>query len=348
MERHRFDALTCYVNREGKVDSIYERDDPVAEDGFFGVAALKLRDEITREANQEIDLAKEQRQKAVDAAQQQYDTINARIMSEMSQSLEDVRARSDPFSAVSRSLEPNDDLAASEETEELGSLETPSLIPATDTENEITSTTPKSQGEAEETTPAPGSQAEQAAAAPSSPGKRYWVTSSTLTRRTCPSPRCGSVGWFGEGQSVKVFEERNGWARVTKYYFTNCLNGFSEYVDSGDARCIPANGITNGKFAEWVYMRHLFAERPARPTEPTFDMEELVKGSDNLGLHKDVFVAAARELINSGTCKGQDFIKVGGWIRSLQRGEPFYFTYCGGSTIANRLYLDASTGQILK
>ncbi|MFY0691761.1 MAG: hypothetical protein JXR14_07545 [Paracoccaceae bacterium] len=341
MEKHRFGELTCYVNRDGEIDSIYRNDEPVAEDGFFGPEALRLRDDITRKADQQIDRAQEERQEAIDAAEQRYEALQARIMSDLSRDLEDLRARSDPFSTKAQSVQPDENVANGTDTQ------APDLA-GTSPARDVTPTAPETPAQTAGTAPVAVTPPKQTPGTKPASGRRHWVTADILTRRTCPSARCGSVGSFREGESVKVYEERNGWARVTNYYFTNCLNGFSEYVESGDARCIPRNGIRDGKLAEWVIKRHLFAERPATPTESTENLEDLVKGSDNFERHKEAFVAAARALITDGSCKRQDFLKVGGWIRSLQRGEPFYFTYCGGSTIANRLYLDASTGQILR
>lgn len=40
---------------------------------------------------------------------------------------------------------------------------------------------------------------------------------------------------------------------------------------------------------------------------------------------------------------------MGGWVKSSNhRNQPIYFTYCGGSTVANRLYLNAETGEIFR
>ena len=77
-----------------------------------------------------------------------------------------------------------------------------------------------------------------------------WVTADRLNRRTCPQPTCGSVGvqFFREG--VTIYEQKNGWARITRPYDASCFNGVSEYVDSGENACDAANGIVNGRIAE--------------------------------------------------------------------------------------------------
>jgi len=40
---------------------------------------------------------------------------------------------------------------------------------------------------------------------------------------------------------------------------------------------------------------------------------------------------------------------MGGWLKSVNqyRKEPVYFTYCGGITSANKVYMNAETGMVL-
>ena len=58
------------------------------------------------------------------------------------------------------------------------------------------------------------------------------------------------------------------------------------------------------------------------------------------------FAKAARELINDGTCTEDDFKEMGGWMASTTRGKGIYFTYCGGMTLSNKIYLDAVSGSV--
>jgi hypothetical protein len=142
-------------------------------------------------------------------------------------------------------------------------------------------------------------------------------------------------------------EERDGWVRVTRYYDASCKNGRSEYVDSGNAACDSANGIVRGRFAEWVSASYLSSSRPPDPAAGATGDFALVSGSDDYGKYKDEFARAAADLIKSGQCSRADFQESGGWLKSMQhRNRPIYFTYCGGMTLQNRLYLDASTGRV--
>lgn len=180
-------------------------------------------------------------------------------------------------------------------------------------------------------------------------GEAYWVTSENLNRRTCPSAKCGIVGKYQFREAADVEEIQDGWARVSKYYNASCVNGRSEYVDSGNSDCIEANGITNGNFAEWVAVEHLSKTRPADPAAGATGIAALIRGSDDFGRHQTAFVKATRALLVDGRCTEADFREIGGWMRSTNHAEkPIYFTYCGGMKQVNKIYLDASSGRIFK
>jgi hypothetical protein len=79
------------------------------------------------------------------------------------------------------------------------------------------------------------------------------------------------------------------------------------------------------------------------------DISNSVSQSDDFKKHEKAFVAAARRLVSVGTCKVSDFEEVGGFLKSMNhKNKPIYFTYCGGLTIPNRLYLNVSTGEVFK
>jgi len=71
----------------------------------------------------------------------------------------------------------------------------------------------------------------------------------------------------------------------------------------------------------------------------------LVSGSDDYGTYRTQFDQAARTLIANGTCTEDDFNEMGGWMASTRQGKGKYFTYCGGMSVQNRVYLDVKTGK---
>ena len=180
-----------------------------------------------------------------------------------------------------------------------------------------------------------------------SPSERLWVVTKHVDRHTCPSSKCGVVGRAFFREALNALEKRDGWVRVTKLYDASCSNGRSQYVDEGNSSCSSANGIVDGKFAEWVPDSSLSADRPPDPAKTASAAERLVAQSDDFTEHRAAFVKAANELISNGRCTEGDFEEQGGWVKSSNhRDEPVYFTYCGEMTIANRIYLNAQTGKI--
>lgn len=174
--------------------------------------------------------------------------------------------------------------------------------------------------------------------------RQMWVTADRLSRRTCPTTSCGIVGTLMFREAAKVVEEKDGWARVTKYYDASCANSLSQYVDKGNAKCEPSNGIAKGIFAEWVSIDFLSDERPVDPAATAALDESLVSSSDDFRLYRREFAKAAQSLIENRKCRAADFKEWGGWMSS-SKGKSIYFMYCGGANISNRIYLDAKTGE---
>ena len=175
------------------------------------------------------------------------------------------------------------------------------------------------------------------------PMPSHWVTTQRLARYTCPSTGCGVVGEFYYRQGVDIYEERNGFARVTKFYDASCTNGRSDYVDSGPAGCTKVNGIENGQFAEWVELSALSTERPADPGEGATGTAELVADSDDFNIYQAQFVRAAETMMAQGMCTAEQIREIGGfWYAPSRKPDPVYFIWCGDV----QYYLDASTGEI--
>ncbi|WP_156320469.1 hypothetical protein [Pseudomonas lini] len=173
-----------------------------------------------------------------------------------------------------------------------------------------------------------------------------WVTTDRTNRHTCPSTKCGVAGYLMFREGAEILETKNGWSRITKAYSASCEGGKSEYVKEGNSSCTSKNGIQNGKFAEWVQNKDLSPNRPEDPGKGATGDHSLVSSSDDYRIYKNQFAKAARELINDGTCTEADFKEMGGWMASSNRGKGVYFTYCGGMTLSNKIYLDAISGNV--
>lgn len=180
--------------------------------------------------------------------------------------------------------------------------------------------------------------------------EQMWVKAERIERRTCPSAACGSVGWTSFRESAHVYERRDGWARVTEPYTAMCTKGKSEFVEKGRNDCTVANGIEDDRFSEWLPLEALTGTRPQDPAESASGFEALVGDSDDFARYRTQFAAAAEKLIVEGRCTRQDFEDQGGWMKSVARyrDEPIYFTYCGGMTLSDKLYLDVRSGRVFQ
>lgn len=186
-------------------------------------------------------------------------------------------------------------------------------------------------------------------AGPETPGGTRWVTVDRLNRRSCPSTACGIVGTLYYREAVTILESRNGWARITDAYDAACAWGRSPFVETGNDRCNESNGIADGRLAEWVSAEFLAGERPPDPADGEQGTAALIAHSDDFRRHRDAFVEAAEALMARDICTPDDFIENGGFVRSTSfDAAAIYFTFCGGTTIASRFYLNATTGEVFQ
>jgi hypothetical protein len=131
----------------------------------------------------------------------------------------------------------------------------------------------------------------------------------------------------------------SAWARISRYY-----DGATEGI--------------SGNIAHWLFARHL-TPRPAAPApikppvETRVDVDspvyKAIESSDDLALHQVIFVQVSKKLVSTGECKLSDFRDIGGWWRSAaHKPEPVYYTYCGGATNEDRIYVNTDTGQTFR
>jgi hypothetical protein len=176
---------------------------------------------------------------------------------------------------------------------------------------------------------------------------KLWNTKQYADRHSCPSDRCGVVGRLVFREAAEPLERKSGWVRTTKYYDAACEGGESQYVKTGNRACTSANGITDGKFAEWVREDQLSKTRPPDPAEKATAEERLVKDSSDFNLYHAQFAKLAAMLIAERGCSESDFVEQGGFVKSVNRqDEPIYFIYCGGMTAANKVYVNVRTVSV--
>ena len=150
-------------------------------------------------------------------------------------------------------------------------------------------------------------------------------------------------------RGVTPLEEQDGWVRISEHYSASCEGGISEYVDEGNAGCTEDNGIVDGNLAEWVEKSYLSQTRPADPAETATASETLVAQSDDFARYRTAFASLAARLIAEGRCSQADLREQGGFMKSVNDypEQPVYFTYCRGMTLANKVYVNAETEEVL-
>lgn len=160
----------------------------------------------------------------------------------------------------------------------------------------------------------------------------YYMTVDETPVQLAPSKLGKTTNTIFKRQKVSVAEVVNGWARISKYY-----DGKPEGVQ--------------GQVARWVLASTLSKDRPAdeKSDGANKDIIELLKDSDNFAKYKKPFVEASKKLIAENICSMQDFKEYGGWMKSTNYSNgKTYFTYCGGMSKGNRIYVDVSTGNVFR
>ena len=159
-----------------------------------------------------------------------------------------------------------------------------------------------------------------------SPGD-YYVSANVLNVRLGPSTTASTTNTFVRKQRVKVYEIKGKWARVSKYY----------------------NGTFEGKIgrvARWVSAKYLSSSKPVDSFTNDTPLEKYISGSDNYSLYRDNFIKLSKKLIDQGRCTLDDYKEMHGWGRSVNyKPKPIYFTYCGGFSKGNKIYINAKNGK---
>lgn len=340
--QHIFGSLTCYVEYDGAFNSLYRGDTPVAEDGYFGLEAIARKEEAERKAESAIAAAKRERDAAVDSARKKYDDATSRVHRELDTQLEEIKKASDPFRSPTVTPQDTEGSIRSSEPEGGGgpNIEKPAAAPS---KPEVDSTTGSTDVTSEPAQDGP----EESDDANSSATKLMWVTVSRLNIRSCPSSSCGQTGWITDGNKVTVYEEKEGWSRISEATPAMCGGGISDAIDTGNRKCDAANGIVDGKLFRWVASKYLSDKKPEEVKTPATCKGDYLRDSDNYRLYAKQFCTAAEQLIAKGWCTQRD-LSEWTWSLSTTKGDGIYFTWCGQGRSMKRYYLDVRTGRIFQ
>jgi hypothetical protein len=144
----------------------------------------------------------------------------------------------------------------------------------------------------------------------------YYVKDAVLDERLEPSIRATSTNKIYQRQKVEVFELKNGWARVSKFY-----DGEVEGKSGKVARWVDAKGLSETRPAELA--------QPTTPNDPRIDKDAIPKVGQGGLSEKDVQILykGALKYLNSGRCSK---VEVGD--KSTLRPNTYYIN-CGGPNI---------------
>ena len=163
-----------------------------------------------------------------------------------------------------------------------------------------------------------------------SPGN-YVVTALHLNVRLAANASAKLVGKLPLREQVVVLEVKDGWARISDYY-----DGESEGL--------------SGNVAHWVRAAYLGSRASVDDNiKVSSAVIDAIKASEDLDEFQEIFARASQRLVNSGQCVLSDFRDIGGWWRSAAHNSgSVYYTYCGGASNNDRIYLDTNTGETFK
>lgn len=158
----------------------------------------------------------------------------------------------------------------------------------------------------------------------------YYVSVNRLSVRLGPSLHASITNTLDRNQKIKVFEVQNGWARISQYY---------EGAKEGK----------RGPVARWVSAKYLSKRKSTGSSASSSLLEKAIKGSDDFAQYRHNFIEVSGELVQSGKCSLADYKNWGGWTRSVtHRPKPIYFTYCGGMSKNNKVYINAQKGEVYR
>lgn len=155
----------------------------------------------------------------------------------------------------------------------------------------------------------------------------YFVKADRTNVRLCPAITCPTANSFDRGQAVQVFEIKQGWGRITKYYDA-----------SAERDEFPQ--ITAETVANWVRIDLLSRTRPADDASAKFDSALIDTRIDGIpekpayGLSAtDIAILRkyAVKLLQDGQCSAID-----DGDKSLSKAGQYY-VHCRGEP-SNRFF----------
>lgn len=118
----------------------------------------------------------------------------------------------------------------------------------------------------------------------------YYVIADILNVRLAPSPKAKITNRIYRQEKIVVYEVKNGWARISKYY-----DGWIE-------------GVPQRKVARWVAAKYLSPTRPVDRPQPKFSNDPRIQGIPKVGQYGltksevELLYRAAEYFLRTGRC----------------------------------------------
>lgn len=154
----------------------------------------------------------------------------------------------------------------------------------------------------------------------------YFVQVERANVRLCPAQSCPSTNKLQRGQAVDLYEVKQGWARISKYYDSSAERAeFPEITSETVAQWVRADLLTNTKPVEKRFAPdpNLNDERiTGIPDHPAYDLSD-----------RDVTILRkfAIKLLKSGECS-----EIDDGDKSLSKPGRYY-VHCRGEA-SNRFF----------
>ncbi|MFA0442018.1 hypothetical protein AB4560_19090 [Vibrio sp. 10N.222.51.C12] len=154
----------------------------------------------------------------------------------------------------------------------------------------------------------------------------YFVSELSVAIMLQPDDDALKDGTAFYGEELRVMEHAQEWIRIAPIYQLE---------------------EDQKEVSQWVKIEGLSTE-PVVLTGPRWQaiLSDTIANSDDYNRYQERFFSATTSLIENKRCRLSDFIEVDGWIKSINHPNNIYFSYCGGLDVANKVYLNVSTGEI--
>jgi len=207
--------------------------------------------------------------------------------------------------------------------------------------------------------------------------KTHFVHANKLKVRLGSNKHATHSYSLNKNDRVKVFELKNGWARISPFKENIAQWVFAKYLTKIPTETIKVSKtepivkvaeqkietkpVTDEQIIEEVQtLETLEDEDTVNDVIDSLQSQsisqeylgvdpllyEAINSSDKFEIYKDIFIKTSQRLYEKGTCQLRDFKRTKGWIEISD--NVLFFIYCGKIKRSNKIYLNVVTGEATK